>query len=151
MLNERDKAPDFSLQDDSGKEVSLRSLKGKKVVIYFYPKDDTPGCTKEACGFRDSWKKFEKAGIAVYGVSKDSIESHQKFKNKYSLPFPLLSDPENTLAKSYGAWGEKNMYGRKTYGIIRSTFIIDESGTIQKIYPKVKPEGHAEEVWEAIS
>ena len=151
ILKEGDKAPDFSLQDDSGKEISLKNFQGKKVVLYFYPKDDTPGCTKEACDFRDTIKDFKAKNVVVYGVSRDSLESHHKFKEKYSLPFPLLSDPEVKLAESYGAWGEKNMYGKKTMGIIRSTFVIDEKGKIQKIYRNVKAEGHAEQVLNFLS
>jgi thioredoxin-dependent peroxiredoxin len=146
MLKEGDKAPDFSLQDDAGSEVSLRDLKGKKVVLYFYPKDDTPGCTTEACNFRDRLPRFRKVNAAIYGVSRDSVESHAKFRKKYSLPFSLLSDPGAKLAERYGAWGEKNLYGKKTMGILRSTFVIDEKGTIEKVFPKVKPDLHAEEL-----
>ncbi len=146
MLKEGDKAPDFSLQDDSGKEVSLRDFRGKKVILYFYPKDDTPGCTKEACGFRDNVAKFKSANMMIYGVSRDSLESHRKFKTKYSLPFPLLSDPDTKLAQAYGAWGEKTMYGKKSMGLIRSTFVINEDGKIEKVYGNVKAEGHAEEL-----
>jgi peroxiredoxin Q/BCP len=149
MLKEGDKAPDFSLPDDTGSEVKLRDLKGRKVILYFYPKDDTPGCTKEACGFRDRFPKFEKANVAVYGVSRDSVESHRKFREKYSLPFPLLSDPTAALAIAFGAWGEKNLYGKKTTGILRSTFVIDGKGTIEKVYRKVKPDLHAEEILES--
>ncbi len=144
MLKDGDKAPDFSLQADTAEEISLKNLKGKKVVLYFYPKDDTPGCTKEACDFRDSYSKFQKSGALIYGVSGDSLDSHRKFKQKYSLPFPLLADPGNKLAETYGAYGEKNMYGKKTMGIIRSTFVIDEKGKIEKVYRHVKVDGHAE-------
>ena len=144
MLKEGDSAPDFSLQDDKDKRVSLKALRGKKVVLYFYPKDDTPGCTREACGFRDRFADFSSADAVIYGVSKDSPQSHQQFREKYSLPFPLLSDPDLEVAKSYGAWGEKNMYGKKTYGIIRSTFVIDEKGKIEKMYRNVKVDGHAD-------
>ena len=144
MLKAGDKAPDFSLEDDSGQRITLKSLRGRKVILYFYPKDDTPGCTREACGFRDHWAGFGKVNAAVYGVSKDSIDSHQKFKEKYSLPFPLLSDPELETAKAFGAWGEKNMYGKKTMGLIRSTFVIDEQGKIEKVYGKVDVDEHAD-------
>ncbi|MBI4456144.1 MAG: thioredoxin-dependent thiol peroxidase [Acidobacteria bacterium] len=151
MLKEGDKAPDFSLQDDTGREVSLKDLRGKKVVLYFYPKDDTPGCTREACGFRDRLADFARANAVIYGVSKDSLDSHQAFKNKYSLPFALLSDPELKVTKAYGAWGEKNLYGKKTHGIIRSTFVIDEKGKIEKAYTNVKVDGHAEALLEHFS
>lgn len=146
MLSEGDKAPDFKLPDSSGKEVSLRDLKGKKVVLYFYPKDDTPGCTREACAFRDDYAKYKKAGAVIYGVSADAIESHKKFIEKYSLPFPLLIDKDRTLATVYGAYGEKMMYGKKTMGTIRSTFVIDEQGKLQKIFRNVKVDGHSEVV-----
>lgn len=148
MVKEGQKAPDFRLQETTGKEVSLKDLKGKKVVLYFYPKDDTPGCTREACDLRDNFAAFKKKNAVIYGVSRDSIDSHTKFKTKYNLPFPLLSDPEHKLAESYGAWGEKNMYGKKTMGIIRSTFVIDEEGKIEKIYKNVKVDGHAEKLLE---
>ncbi len=151
MLKEGEKAPDFALQDDSGKEVRMRDLKGNRVILYFYPKDDTPGCTTEACNFRDNLPKFKKMDAVVYGVSRDSVDSHQKFKKKYSLPFPLLSDPEGKLIEAYGAWGEKNMYGKKSMGIIRSTFVIDGNGTIEKVYPKVKPDVHADELLDYLS
>ena len=149
-LKEGDKAPDFSLPSSDGKTVTLKSLAGKKVVLYFYPKDNTSGCTVEACGFRDSDAKLKKAGAVVVGVSADSIASHQKFAAKYSLPFQLLSDEGAKMASTYGAWGEKSLYGRKYMGMIRTTFLIDEKGKIAKIWPKVKAEGHAEEVLAAI-
>lgn len=151
MLKEGDKLPSFSLPLDSGETIGDKDLKGKTSILYFYPKDDTPGCTKEACAFRDHFAVFKKRGIAVYGVSKDTIDSHRKFKTKYSLPFPLISDPDNELAKAFGAWGEKNMYGKKSYGILRSTFVINPSGIVQKVYPKVKPEEHAEQILEDLS
>jgi len=144
MLKEDDKAPDFSLQDESGQKVTLKSLRGKKVVLYFYPKDDTPGCTREACDFRDHFADFGDANTVIYGVSKDSLDSHRQFKDKYSLPFPLLSDPDLEVAKAYGAWGEKNNYGKITMGLIRSTFVIDEQGKIEKAFRNVKVEGHAD-------
>ena len=148
MLNEGDNAPDFSLPDDSGREVSLQQLKGNKVILYFYPKNDTPGCTREACAFRDDFSKFKRKNTVIYGVSPDSPESHTKFKKKYNLPFPLLADADKTLAKQYGAWGEKTMYGKKMTGMIRSTFVIDEKGKIEKIYRKVKVDGHSEKILE---
>lgn len=151
MVKEGQKAPDFRLQETSGKEVSLKELKGKKVVLYFYPKDDTPGCTREACDLRDNFSTFKKKNTVIYGVSRDTIESHEKFTKKYSLPFPLLSDPEHKLAEAYGAWGEKNMYGKKTMGIIRSTFVIDENGKIEKVYKNVKVDGHIEKLIENLA
>ena len=146
MLTPGTKAPAFSLPADDGSTVALKDLKGKKVVLYFYPKDDTSGCTTEACEFRDSWKSVLKAGAVVLGVSPDPVSSHLKFRKKYSLPFPLLADTEHAVAEAYGAWGEKSMYGRKYFGILRSTFIIDERGKVTKVFEKVKPKGHAGEV-----
>ena len=134
MLKEKDKAPDFTLLSDDGKKISLRDFRGKKVILYFYPKDNTSGCTREACAFRDSIKYFEKNNIAVIGVSKDNIESHKKFKEKYSLPFTLLSDESLDVIKAYDAWKEKSMYGKKFMGVQRSTFIIDEKGYIKHIF-----------------
>ncbi|MBM3924736.1 MAG: thioredoxin-dependent thiol peroxidase [SAR202 cluster bacterium] len=145
-----DKAPDFSLPASNGKTISLKGLAGKKVVLYFYPKDDTPGCTKEACGFRDANIELGKLGVQVLGVSAQNVASHQKFTQKYNLNFPLLADTEKTAANAYGAWGEKVFMGRKTIGMIRKTFLIDEKGKIAKVWPKVKAEGHAEEVLAAI-
>ena len=150
MLKTGDKAPPFSLATDGGGTLSLKDLKGKKVVLYFYPKDDTSGCTTEACEFRDSWKAVQQAGATVLGVSPDNVASHDKFKAKFKLPFPLLADPDHAVAEAYGAWGEKSMYGRKYHGILRSTFIIDESGRIAAVFPKVKPKGHAAEVLKAL-
>jgi len=146
MLNLGDKAPPFSLPSDEGGTVRLADLKGRKVVLYFYPKDDTSGCTTEACEFRDSWAAVKAAGAVVLGVSPDGIASHQKFRKKYKLPFPLLADEDHAVAEQYGAWGEKSMYGRKYRGILRSTFIIDEAGRLMKAFSKVKPKGHAAEV-----
>lgn len=143
---EGDEAPDFTLMDDSGKNVSLSSLRGKKVVLYFYPKDNTPGCTKEACSFRDGISEIQKRGAIVVGVSTDSIESHVKFKQKYNLNFPLLSDPDKKVVSKYGVWKEKSLYGRKFMGIERTTFVIDEHGKVIKVFPKVKVDGHYEEV-----
>ena len=150
-LKEGDKAPDFSVTDESGKTVSLKDLRGKKFVLYFYPKDDTPGCTKEACSFRDSFSKFKKRGIEVFGVSLDSEKSHQKFIDKFSLPFRLLADTDRQLADSFGTYGEKKFMGRTYMGVNRMTFLIDEKGKIKKIFSKVKPEEHAEEVLAAFA
>ncbi len=146
MLNAGDKAIDFKLNSIDNKEISLSDFKGKKIVLYFYPKDDTPGCTKEACGFRDAYDYILEAGAVVIGVSPDAESSHEKFRNKYNLPFYLLSDTEHKVSEMYGAWGEKKNYGKTYMGVIRSTFIIDEEMTIKKVFPKVSPEGHAEEV-----
>ena len=140
------KAPDFSLPDQTEKLVSLKSLKGKQVVLYFYPKDDTPGCTKESCDLRDSYTKITKTGAVILGVSLDGAESHRKFIEKYSLPFSLLSDEETAVSKAYGVYKLKNMYGKKYWGIERSTFIIDQAGLIKAIFRKVKVDGHAEEI-----
>ncbi len=145
-----DKAPAFSLKNTEGKTVKLSDFKGRKLVLYFYPKDLTPGCTKEACAFRDDYAELKKRGIEVAGVSADDAASHQKFTEKYSLPFTLLSDPEHAMIEKYGAWGEKNMYGKKYMGIMRYTYIIDEEGRIAHIFHKVKPETHAQDVLKAI-
>ena len=142
------KAPDFKAAGHNGKEISLKQLKGKRVVLYFYPKDDTPGCTVEACAFRDSIKKFENIDAVVLGVSPDDTKSHNKFVDKFKLPFILLSDTEKEICKTYGVWVKKSMYGREYMGVARSTFIIGADGKIKKIYEKVKPEGHAAEVLE---
>lgn len=145
-----DKAPDFTLPTDGGGNLSLKDLKGKKVVLYFYPKDDTPGCTTEAQGFRDAIKEFEKAGAVIVGASKDSVARHDKFKAKYDLPFHLVSDEEGTLCEACGVWVEKNMYGRKYMGIQRATFLIDEKGVVRETWPKVKVKEHAAEVLAAV-
>jgi thioredoxin-dependent peroxiredoxin len=150
-LKEGDKAPDFAVPDASGKITHLKDLRGKKVVLYFYPKDDTPGCTKEACSFRDAFAKFKRRGIEVLGVSLDSEKSHQKFAQKYDLPFRLLADTEREISDSYGTYGEKKFMGRTYMGNHRMTFLIDEKGKIKKIFSKVKPEEHAEEVLKAFS
>lgn len=150
MLKPGDKAPDFSLISDTGEKFSLKDLKGKKVILYFYPKDDTSGCTKEACSFRDNIKVIQKKNAVVIGVSKDNTASHQKFKKKYDLPFTLLSDESLDMIKSYDVWKEKSMYGKKYMGIERTTFIIDEKGKIQDIFNKVKVEGHTEEILEKL-
>ena len=136
-IAEGKKAPAFSLKDTAGKSVELSQFAGHDLILYFYPRDDTPGCTKEACGFRDAWKELEKRGIAVVGVSPDDMKSHQKFAKKYRLPFPLLSDPDKTTMKAYGAWGEKTLYGKKTTGVIRSTVWIGPDGKVKKHWKKV--------------
>ncbi|TVQ27533.1 MAG: thioredoxin-dependent thiol peroxidase [Spirochaetaceae bacterium] len=146
MLKEGDKAPAFELQDQNGKTVSLGDFAGKHVVVYFYPKDDTPGCTKEACSFRDSYADLTAKGAVVLGVSADSPESHAKFAGKYDLPFTLLSDPDKTMIQAFGAWGVKKMYGKEYEGIMRSTFVIGPDGVITKVFPKVKPADHATEI-----
>ena len=149
MVKEGDKAPSFNMPTNTGEEVSLSKLKGQKIVLYFYPRDDTPGCTKEACGFRDDLLKYKKAGAVVIGVSKDSVESHQKFIDKYDLNFILATD-DGDVCEKYDAWLLKNMYGKKYFGIGRSTFLIDTSGKINKIWQKVKVDGHVEEVLKAV-
>ena len=149
MVKEGDKAPSFNMPTNTGEEVSLSKLKGQKIVLYFYPRDDTPGCTKEACGFRDDLLKYKKAGAVVIGVSKDSVESHRKFIDKYDLNFILATDDGNVCEK-YDAWLLKNMYGKKYFGIGRSTFLIDTKGKINKIWSKVKVDGHVEEVLKAV-
>lgn len=141
-----DKAPDFNLPTDGGGSVSLSALKGKNVVLYFYPKDDTPGCTVEAKDFRDRIEQFKKADTVILGVSKDSVKSHDKFKEKYCLPFGLISDEEGKMCEDYGVWVEKSMYGKKYMGIERTTFLIDKQGKIAKIWNKVKVDGHADEL-----
>lgn len=150
MIEEGAKAPDFTMPTDGGGEVSLAALAGKTVVLYFYPRDDTPGCTKEACAFRDLHPALEKLDAVVIGVSKDSIVAHDKFKAKYDLNFPLAADTDGAVCEAYGVWVEKNMYGRKSMGIERSTFLIDGTGTVRKIWRKVKVDGHAEAVKAAI-
>jgi peroxiredoxin Q/BCP len=145
-----DKAPDFTLPTDGDGKVSLKDLKGKTVIVYFYPKDDTSGCTAEACGFRDALPNFSKTGATVIGVSKDSTASHDKFKKKYKLPFTLASDEDTAVAKKYGVWVEKSMYGRKYMGMDRSTFLIDGKGVIRGLWRKVKVPGHVEEVLKAV-
>lgn len=140
------KAPAFSLKNTDGKTVKLSDFKGQKVVLYFYPKDDTPGCTKEACSFRDNYAELQKRGVVVLGVSADDQKAHQKFTTKYSLPFTLLSDPEHTMLEKYHAWVEKSMYGRTYMGIARITYIINEGGKIAHIFSKVKPDSHSQDV-----
>lgn len=146
MLAADTEAPDFTLKDQDGQPVSLRDLRGKWVVLYFYPKDDTPGCTKEACSFRDNHSALQERGAIVLGVSGDTEASHRKFADKYELPFPLLVDADHEVARAYGAWGTKSMYGRSYEGVIRSTFVIGPDGRIAKVWPKVKPAEHGQEV-----
>lgn len=151
-LKEGQKAPEFTLESTEGKKVSLKDFKGKKnVVLYFYPKDMTPGCTAEACSFRDNLARVEKTGAVIFGVSTDDVKSHQKFTEKHQLNFPLLADTEKEVVNAYGVWKKKSMYGREYMGIERTTFIIDKSGNIAKIFPKVKVEGHTDEVLKALS
>lgn len=150
MIQEGKKAPDFTLPSSEGGNVSLKKLRGKPVVLYFYPKDDTPGCTREACAFRDSAAALKKRGATVLGVSGDSLASHEKFKGKYRLNFPLLSDEGREVAKKYGAWGEKVLYGKKSIGMIRSTFVIDALGVVRKVFPRVRVDGHADQVLQAL-
>jgi len=145
-LKAGDEAPNFLLVSDSDEPVKLSDHRGKKVVLYFYPKDDTPGCTAEACSFRDGFSEIQKKGAALFGVSTDSVESHKRFKEKYHLNFPLLSDVDKKVVNAYGVWKEKNMYGKKYMGIERTTFVIDEAGRIKRVFPKVKVEGHYDEV-----
>ena len=148
MLNINDKAPEFTLKDKDGKEVRLSDFIGKRIVLYFYPKDNTPGCTRQACAFSGIYGEFQKKGVEVIGISRDSIASHVKFAEKYNLPFTLLSDPELEAIKSYGVWQEKKMYGKTSFGVVRTTFIIDKDGRIEKIMPKVKPDTNAAEILE---
>jgi thioredoxin-dependent peroxiredoxin len=150
MLERGNAAPDFDLEADSGERLRLSELRGKTIVLYFYPKDDTPGCTKEACSFRDSWTAVKATGAVVLGISPDTADRHRKFREKYGLPFTLLADPERSTLKAYGAFGKKTMYGKEVEGVIRSTVIVGADGKIAKVFPKVKPEGHAAEVLEAI-
>jgi peroxiredoxin Q/BCP len=149
MLKEGAVAPQFTTTDAEGDTVRLKDLRGEKVVLYFYPKDDTPGCTKEACSFRDAFSNFKTRGIRVFGVSPDSETSHKKFAAKYKLPFTLLADTDRAIAEAYGVWGEKKFMGRTYMGVLRTTFLIDEKGKIKKVFNKVKPEEHASEVLEA--
>lgn len=143
-------APEFSLQDQNGREVSLAQFKGTPIVLYFYPKDDTPGCTTEACAFRDARKDYEKAGAKVIGISPDTVKSHAKFVEKHELNITLLADTEKSVCQNYGVWQEKTMYGKKSMGVVRSTFLIDGYGVVRQIFFKVKVDGHSEEVLAAI-
>ena len=146
MLNINDKAPEFTLKNKDGIDVSLSDFLGKRVVLYFYPKDNTPGCTRQACAFAGAYNAFKEKGIEVIGISKDSLASHKKFAEKYNLPFVLLSDPDLQAIKAYDVWQEKKMCGKTSFGVVRTTFIIDEKGNIERIMPKVKPDTNAEEI-----
>jgi peroxiredoxin Q/BCP len=150
MVEEGKPAPDFELSSDTGERVKLSSLRGKPVVLYFYPKDDTPGCTTQACGIRDVYADFRERGAVVLGVSPDDEAAHVKFKAKYSLPFTLLADPEHEVAEEYGVWKERNLYGKKSMGIERSTFVIDADGNVAKTMRRVKPDTHAADVLAAL-
>ena len=150
MLKVGDPAPLFAALSGSGQSLSLKDFRGKKVILYFYPKDNTPGCTQEACDFRDARDRLQSKGVTVLGVSPDSVSSHQKFKKKYSLPFPLIVDEDHRIAQAYGVWQEKSLYGRKFMGIVRSTFVIDEKGKIAEVHQKVKVNGHVESLLETV-
>jgi peroxiredoxin Q/BCP len=150
-LEEGEKAPAFTLTDDSGKKVKLADFKGSPVVLYFYPKDDTPGCTREACAFRDRSSELKKLGAKVFGVSPDDVASHVKFRDKFKLNFALLADPDHQVAEKFGAWREKNMYGKKSMGIVRSTFLIGADGVVKKVWRSVKVDGHDSAVVEALT
>ncbi|HEU5280038.1 MAG TPA: thioredoxin-dependent thiol peroxidase [Gaiellaceae bacterium] len=150
LLREGEPAPDFELESDAGDKVRLSSLRGRPVVLYFYPKDDTPGCTTEACEFRDAYDVFRARGVEVLGVSPDDVASHGKFKSKYELPFTLLADPDHQVAEQYGVWGERKAYGKTYMGIKRSTFIIDPEGKVARAMMGIKPAGHAEEVLDSL-
>lgn len=147
MLQKGEKAPEFSANDQNDNTISLSQFKGRKVVLYFYPKDDTPGCTKEACSLRDNYEAMMSKGFVVLGVSPDTVESHKKFAAKFNLPFPLLADPELKIVKAFGAWGEKKMYGKAYEGLLRSTFIIGQDGLIEEVIAKVKTDTHAEQIF----
>jgi peroxiredoxin Q/BCP len=151
VVAEGDQAPDFTLTSDAGEQVHLAELRGKPVVLYFYPKDDTPGCTTQACGIRDAYGEFEGAGAVVLGVSPDNEGSHVKFKKKYDLPFTLLADTDHAVAEAYGAWGEKTVMGRKSIGIKRSTFVIGSDGAVKKVFHNVRPATHADDVLAALA
>jgi thioredoxin-dependent peroxiredoxin len=151
MIAEGQEAPDFELTSDAGETVKLSELRGKPVVLYFYPKDDTPGCTTQACGIRDAYGEFERAGAVVLGVSPDNERSHVKFREKYELPFTLLADTEHEVADRYGVWGEKKFMGKKYMGVSRSTFVIDEGGKVKKVFEKVTPATHADDVLAALA
>jgi peroxiredoxin Q/BCP len=150
VIEEGKPAPDFTLRSDAGESVTLSSLRGRPVVLYFYPKDDTPGCTAQACGIRDGWDEFAQRGAVVLGVSPDDVASHVKFKEKYGLPFTLLADEDHEVSKAYGTWVEKNMYGKRYMGVERSTFVIDADGTVSRVMRKVKPDTHAGDVLAAL-
>jgi thioredoxin-dependent peroxiredoxin len=150
-LNVGDKAPDFASKNQSGKEISLSGLKGKKVVLYFYPKDDTPGCTAEACNLRDNYKELKDKGFVILGVSPDSEASHTKFAGKYELPFDLLADTGKEILKKYGAWGMKKMYGKEYEGVLRTTYVIDEDGLVEKVFKKVDTKNHTQQILDALN
>ena len=150
-LTEGQKAPSFTAKDQNGNSVSLKDFLGKKVVLYFYPADDTPGCTTEACNLRDNFSALKKAGLVILGVSPDDTSSHKKFEQKYQLPFTLLEDPQKKIIDKYGVWGEKNMYGKKYMGLLRTTFLIDEKGVILKVFKKPKTKIHSEEILNALA
>ena len=150
MLEQNSKAPDFTLSDKDGKQVSLSDFLGRKVVLYFYPKDNTPGCTRQACAFAGAYEEFQRLGVTVIGISKDSVASHVKFAEKYNLPFVLLSDPELQAIKAYDVWQEKKMCGKVSMGVVRTTYIIDEEGKIAHVMPKVKPDTNAAEILEML-
>jgi peroxiredoxin Q/BCP len=150
MVQDGGRAPAFSLKDDQGRTVKLSGFKGKKVVLYFYPRDNTPGCTKEACSFRDVYDEILAKGAVIAGISTDSAESHRKFRERHDLPFYLLADEDHKTAEAYGVWAEKKLYGKTYFGIVRSTFIIDEKGVVLKAFPKVKPENHGREILELL-
>ena len=150
-MNAGDKAPDFTLMDQYGNNISLSEFAGRRIVLYFYPKDNTPGCTRQACAFAAAYEGFKEKNIAVIGISKDSVASHAKFAEKYGLPFTLLSDPERVAIEAYGVWQEKKMAGKVGMGVVRTTFIIDEEGVLTAIMPRVKPDTNAAEVLEALS
>ena len=151
MVKEMEKAPDFALEDKDGKTVRLSDFLGKKVVLYFYPKDNTPGCTRQACAFRDAYEGFRAKNIAVIGISRDSVASHQRFAEKFSLPFILLADTELKAINAYGVWQEKKMCGKVSMGVVRTTFIIDENGIVERVMPKVKPDTNAAEILEYLN
>ncbi|HEY1563144.1 MAG TPA: thioredoxin-dependent thiol peroxidase [Gaiellaceae bacterium] len=151
MVSEGDAAPDFTLASDAGEQVSLSDLRGKPVVLYFYPKDDTPGCTTQACGIRDRYAEFQRAGAVVLGVSPDDVKRHVKFKEKYGLPFTLLADPDHEVAERYGVWGEKRYMGRTYLGVSRTTFLVGPDGTVDKVLPDVKPATHADDLLTALA
>ena len=150
MLNVGDQAPTFTLKNEAEEDVTLAAFRGKPVILYWYPRDDTPGCTTEACGFRDAYGEFAQAGAVVLGISTDDVQSHAKFKSKYNLPFTLLSDPDHQVAQQYGVWGSKNFMGREFEGIHRVTYLLDEQGVVKQVWPKVTPEGHADEILAAL-
>ena len=150
MLNVNEKAPNFTLNDQNGETVSLSDFRGKRVVLYVYPKDNTPGCTRQACAFAGAYEEFQKRGVEVIGISRDSAESHIKFAEKYNLPFRILSDPTLDVINAYGVWQEKKLYGKVSFGVVRTTFIIDENGIIEKVMPKVKPDTNAAEILEKL-